>query len=123
MAKVNRPGGLTIPIAYITRMAPVEEKTAANDIDAMLTIREASERLRLSRSLIYALCARGILNHYRCGLGRGTIRISEKALSAYLERSRMTGRIRREGGMRKTIGFKHLNSGKMVSAWKEHGAL
>ena len=41
--------------------------------------------LRVSRSLIYGLCASGLIAHHRCGLGRGTIRIDEKALQDYLK--------------------------------------
>lgn len=35
-------------------------------------------------STLYALCGSGKLPHYRHGLGRGTIRLSEAQLAAYL---------------------------------------
>jgi hypothetical protein len=49
-------------------------------IPTMLTVEDVSRRLRLSPSCVHALCARGLIAHHRCGLGRGTIRIEKKAL-------------------------------------------
>lgn len=51
-----------------------------------LTVKEAADRSKLSRSLVYALCAAGVLRHTRHGrLGRrGCIRIDEEALEEYL---------------------------------------
>jgi excisionase family DNA binding protein len=43
-------------------------------------VKQAAERLGVSRSLVYALVASGRLRHYRVGVGRGTIRIEEDAL-------------------------------------------
>jgi excisionase family DNA binding protein len=103
-------------------MRPAEE-IPANERVAMLTIREASQRLHVSPSLIYGLCARGMLEHFRCGLGRGTIRISEKALEAYLERSKVTGRLRPEGSRGKEQLFKHLDAQRVLTAWKQQGVL
>lgn len=87
---------------------------------ALFTIREASDRLHVSPSLIYALCARGLLDHHRCGLGRGTIRITEKALEVYLQRSKVTG-----GGAAgaNDTSFKNLDAQRMTRAWKEQGVL
>lgn len=53
------------------------------------TVKEAAERLGISPALVYALCKAGKLVHERYGLGRGTIRISEKALETYQEQSRV----------------------------------
>jgi excisionase family DNA binding protein len=51
----------------------------------MLTVNEVAERLGCSKSLVYALCEKGILAHVRLGLGRGVIRISEGQLDEFLK--------------------------------------
>jgi excisionase family DNA binding protein len=86
----------------------------------MLTVKESSQRLQVSESLVYALCATGRIDHHRCGLGRGTIRIEEKALEDYLNRSRVIGRSFPQGGDAK---FKQLDSSRLISAWKQQGVL
>jgi len=43
-----------------------------------LSVREAADRLGVSTALVYALCARKRIRHERHGLGRGTIKITEK---------------------------------------------
>src|SRR5438093_1289514 len=63
----------------------------------LLTVKEVSERLKLSPSAVYTLCARGFIGHYRCGIRSGAIRITEKALAEYVERSKMTARVSAEG--------------------------
>jgi excisionase family DNA binding protein len=91
-----------------------------NSESVIYTVNEASQRLRISASLVYGLCARGIIAHRRCGLGRGTIRIDEEALKAYLDRSTVIVR-RHAQGSRKT--FTQLDSTRLVEAWKQKGAL
>lgn len=54
----------------------------------MLSVRQAAQVLGVSTGTIYALCARGPLDHYRIGTRRGAIRIALPDLLAYLERSR-----------------------------------
>ena len=49
-----------------------------------MTVREAANRLEVSVSMVYALCGRGRLAHTRIGIGRGTIRICEDDLKAFL---------------------------------------
>jgi excisionase family DNA binding protein len=51
----------------------------------LLTVKQASEQLNCSKALVYALCGRGVLKHIRLGLGRGTIRIEEDDLLAFIE--------------------------------------
>ncbi len=46
----------------------------------ILSVKQAAQRLNVSKSLVYALCAEGRLKHYRVGIGRGTIRIDESDL-------------------------------------------
>jgi excisionase family DNA binding protein len=49
----------------------------------LLTVKQAAERLSVSRTLVYALCTRGEIRHERYGLGRGVLRISEEALEEF----------------------------------------
>jgi excisionase family DNA binding protein len=52
---------------------------------ASLTVKAAAQRLGLSPSLVYSLCAFGVIRHTRHGRPgkRGTIRISEEAIAEY----------------------------------------
>lgn len=50
----------------------------------LLTVAEAAGELKVSPGTVYALCKAGKLEHFRIGLGRGTVRIHKKALSALL---------------------------------------
>ena len=49
----------------------------------MFTVKQTAERLGVSASLVYGLCAAGRLRHERHGLGRGTIRVPADALDEY----------------------------------------
>ena len=49
-----------------------------------MTVRQCSQRLEVSPSLIYSMIAAGKLRCVRHGLGRGCIRISEEHLQEYL---------------------------------------
>jgi excisionase family DNA binding protein len=51
-----------------------------------LTVKQVAEQLRLSEPMVYLLCKRGDLGHHRFGNGRGTIRITEEDLAAFVER-------------------------------------
>jgi excisionase family DNA binding protein len=48
-----------------------------------MTVQEAAERLGVSVSLVYSLCASRRLRHERHGLGRGVIRIPPEAIEEY----------------------------------------
>lgn len=50
-----------------------------------MTVKEAADRLEVSVSLTYSLLTSGKLRGTRHGLGRGTWRVSESQLSAYLD--------------------------------------
>jgi excisionase family DNA binding protein len=50
----------------------------------VLTPRDVANRLGVSLATVYALLASGKLTAYRIGIGRGTYRVSEDQLSAYL---------------------------------------
>jgi len=51
-----------------------------------MTVAEASKKIGISPSLVYELCRLGIIRHTRHGRPgkRGTIRVSEDAVAAYL---------------------------------------
>jgi excisionase family DNA binding protein len=50
-----------------------------------MKVKEAASRLEISPSLVYLLISEGKLRATRHGIGRGTLRISEDQLAAYLE--------------------------------------
>jgi excisionase family DNA binding protein len=54
-----------------------------------VNVRQAAEQLEVSPSLIYSLCASGKLGHYRVGLGRGAIRITDDDVRAYRDATRV----------------------------------
>lgn len=57
---------------------------SARGDEAVLTVREAARRLGLCTKLVYDLCARGELAHYRLS---NAIRIPGSALATYLEQA------------------------------------
>jgi excisionase family DNA binding protein len=52
---------------------------------ALLTIKQTSQRLNVSEATVYDLCAKRKLPHVRIGSGRGTIRIDDNDLTAFIE--------------------------------------
>jgi excisionase family DNA binding protein len=50
----------------------------------LLTVKEVSEQLAVSRGCVYELISSGRLRHARIGCGRGTIRIPRDAVDALL---------------------------------------
>ena len=64
-------------------MSDADPKTS-NDL---LTVPHVAARLAVSPSLVYQLIESGKLGHHRIGNGRGTIRVSETDLEAYLSAS------------------------------------
>ena len=50
----------------------------------MLKVTQVAEQLNVSESIVYALINGGQLAHHRIGVGRGTIRVSNEDLEAYL---------------------------------------
>ena len=61
--------------------------------DSLLTVKQASERLQVSPSMVYALIENGKLGCHRIGLGRGTIRISQSDMESYLAECRQTAAV------------------------------
>jgi excisionase family DNA binding protein len=62
----------------------------------MLTVNQASERLGVSQTLVYALCSARKLRHVRVGLGRGRVMIPEEAIEEYLRARMVTAQERRD---------------------------
>jgi excisionase family DNA binding protein len=60
----------------------------------MLTVKQVSEKLRISASLVYSWCEDQLLPHYRMGGKgkRGKILIEEAALDAFLQSRRVESR-------------------------------
>ena len=54
---------------------------------ALLTVKEAAERLGVSGRAVYDLVGRGLLACKRIGTGRGTIRIAQQDLESHLQHS------------------------------------
>lgn len=50
----------------------------------MLKVNQVAEELNVSESIVYALIDAGRLACHRIGVGRGTIRVSNEDLDAYL---------------------------------------
>jgi excisionase family DNA binding protein len=60
----------------------------------MLTVKQVSEKLRISASLVYSWCEDRLLPHYRMGGKgkRGKILIEEAALDAFLQSCKVEGK-------------------------------
>ncbi len=71
-----------------------------------MNVRQASERLEVSPSLVYSLCASGKLRHCRVGHGRGRLRIPEDAIEEYL--ARCTFGVREEKPVASMPRLKHI---------------
>lgn len=50
-----------------------------------LTVKEIAERWGVSRSVVYKLVTGGVIPSIRVGVGRGTIRVTEKHAEDYLK--------------------------------------
>lgn len=68
-----------------------ESEATMNGQLVLLTVKDVSERLGISRGSVYELVKQGRLGAHRVGSGRGTIRVSESDLRAYLEECRVGG--------------------------------
>ena len=72
----------------------------------MLTVKQVSQRLRISASLVYSWCEDRILPHYRMGGKgkRGKILIEEVALDAFLLSRKVEGK----AGDDSSLDLKHI---------------
>ena len=59
----------------------------------MMTVKTAAERMSISDSLVYELCACGLLPHIRIGRpgSRGCIRITDADIDAFLASQKVGG--------------------------------
>lgn len=51
----------------------------------MLTVKETAQQLGVSAQTVYCLCMTHKLRHFRVGVGRGKILVSEEAIMDYLK--------------------------------------
>jgi excisionase family DNA binding protein len=70
---------------------------------ALLSVQQAAERLTVCPSTIYTLCGQRKLAHIRVGARRGTIRIDEADLAAFMENCKVS-----EQSPRNAAGLKHI---------------
>jgi len=63
---------------------PVMQENITVSAARLLTVKEAAARLRVSAATVYALCARGVLEHVR--ISTYAIRIAEEHLSRFTQR-------------------------------------
>jgi excisionase family DNA binding protein len=84
------------------------ERAAMNEKENLLSVSEVAERLGVSVACIYGLVASGDLLCYRIGLRRGTIRISEDQLLAYLNGTEQASANMTPAPMRPKTSLKHL---------------
>jgi excisionase family DNA binding protein len=86
---------------------------------SLLTVREIQNRLRVSRACVYALIESGRLPAIRIGVGRGTIRVDEADLDAFVTARR--GDSIRPGRLPGTATeFVQLDADRLRRAW--HGS-
>jgi excisionase family DNA binding protein len=64
---------------------------------ALLTVKAAAARLGCSPALIYLLCTERRLAHVRLGTRRGTIRIAEEDLDAFVQGCKVNANALPEG--------------------------
>ena len=57
-----------------------------DDIDGMLDVSEAAQKLGVSEDTIYRMVGRRDIDYVRVGSGRGRIKISQAAIVDYLNR-------------------------------------
>jgi len=74
----------------------------------MLTVKEVAKRLKVSATCVYQLIEKGSLACHRIGIGRGTIRIGETDLSAFLDSCREEWSEGRQASPRSERKLKHL---------------
>ena len=76
----------------------------------MLRVKAAAERLGVSESLVYELCACGALPHVRIGRpgSRGCIRLTEADIQEYLANQKVGGSAPARSPPKQKRVFKHV---------------
>ena len=95
---------------------------------ALLTIKQAAKHLAVSLGTVYDLCAQRKLKHLRVGTGRGTIRIRDEDLDAYMNGAtvpseELTTPQPRSTKAGNSSGFKNLDGDRLLAAWRQQGVL
>lgn len=54
-----------------------------------MTVRDVAKALEVAPSVVYSLCQAGLIGYQRIGIGRGTIRINQADLDAYVASARV----------------------------------
>lgn len=76
----------------------------------MMTVKQAAERMGISESLVYELCACGSLPHVRIGRpgSRGCIRLTEADIQEYLASQKVGGKAAVRSPSQQKKVFKHV---------------
>lgn len=83
----------------------------------LLTVTDVQQRLNVSRACVYSLIAEGKLPCVRIGVGRGTIRVDEAELEAFVEKCRTVPTPSRKPSQGHDE-FRHLNVQRLRNAWQ-----
>jgi excisionase family DNA binding protein len=94
----------------------------------LLTVQQAAQRLHVSPSTVYELCGSRRIAHVRVGLARGTIRIDEAELEAFIRKATVQPAEPAAPQPRKAkkmgaSGFKNLDADRLLEAWRQQGVL
>jgi excisionase family DNA binding protein len=91
----------------------------------MLSVKDVAARLKVSLATVYNLIQDAEIECYRIGRGRGTVRVSEDQLQAYLEKARKQGGVRMPRPAQQPPGqtFKHLDGDRLLDAWRRQGVI
>ena len=74
----------------------------------MLTVAEVAQHLHVSSQCVYSLISDGRLTVHRIGTGRGTIRVAQGDLDAFLESCRCETINTKQNRRPSQAGLKHL---------------
>jgi excisionase family DNA binding protein len=76
----------------------------------MLRVKDAAKRMGISESLVYELCASGVLPHVRIGRpgSRGCIRLSEADIDLFLASQKVAGNAPARAPPQRKKVFKHV---------------
>ena len=90
----------------------------------MLSVKQVAQRLNVSLGTVYGLVNSGRLRAFRIGVGRGTLRVPEESLQAFLDLSIVgDGQRVSETSQTRASGrlFKHLDGDRLRAAWQRRG--
>ncbi len=79
-----------------------------NGSESLLSVKEAADRLGVSRTTLYRLVASGDLKSMRVGARRGAVRIAPDALHDYVVRQTRKVREGRDERPRRALRLKHI---------------